>query len=316
MDFPTFHAVRIQDIATACFAIESGRIDMVGMMRAHMTDPHIVRKIIERRENDIRSCVGANYCLNYIYQGGMALCIHNAATGRELEMLQTIRPAQAKRRIVIVGAGPAGLEAARVAGERDHEVIVLEAMNDPGGQIRLTAQNVRCKEMMGIVDWRMAQCEKLGVRFSFNTWADTETVLAQNPDVVIVATGSMPHTEVCREGNEHVVSSWDIISGDVKPGAKALIFDDAGDHAALQAAETIAQASGRVEVTTPDRTFSPEVVSMNLVPYMRLLQKLATTFTVTFRLEAVRREGSELLATIGSGLWRREERAALRSDRR
>jgi N-methyl-L-proline demethylase len=117
---------------------------------------------------------------------------------------------------------------------------------------------------------------------------------------VIVATGGMPHTEVCTEGNEHVTSSWDIISGDVKPGTNVLIFDDAGDHAALQAAETIAQAGGKVEVMTPDRTFSPEVMSMNLVPYMRSLQKLATTFTVTYRLESVRREGSELVATIGS----------------
>jgi NADPH-dependent 2,4-dienoyl-CoA reductase/sulfur reductase-like enzyme len=299
-EFPTFHAARIQDVATARHAIESGKIDMVGMTRAHMTDPHIVRKIIERREDDIRPCVGANYCLDRIYQGGMALCIHNAATGRELEMPQTIKPAAIKRRIVIIGAGPAGLEAARVAGERGHDVVVLEAMNDPGGQIRLTAQNVRRKEMMGIIDWRMAQCERLGVQFRFNTWADTETVLAENPDVVIVATGGMPHTEVCSAGNEHVVSSWDIISGDVKPGANVLIFDDAGDHAALQAAETIAQAGGKVEVMTPDRSFSPEVMSMNLVPYMRSLQKLATTFTVTFRLESVRREGGDLVATIGS----------------
>jgi N-methyl-L-proline demethylase len=298
--FPTFHAARIQDVATARFAIESGRVDMVGMTRAHMTDPHIVRKIIERREEDIRPCVGANYCLDRIYQGGMALCIHNPSTGREREQPHRIAPAQTKRRVVIVGAGPAGLEAARVAGERGHEVMVLEAMNDPGGQIRLTAQHPRRKEMMGIVDWRMAQCEKLGVRFSFNTWGDSETVLSYHPDVVIVATGGIAHTEVCSAGNEHVVSSWDIISGDVKPGVNVLVFDDAGDHAALQAAEIIAQSGARVEVMTPDRTFSPEVMSMNLVPYMRALQKHATIFTVTFRLEAVRREGAELVATIGS----------------
>ncbi|MGF6726114.1 2,4-dienoyl-CoA reductase-like NADH-dependent reductase (Old Yellow Enzyme family)/thioredoxin reductase [Paraburkholderia sp. GAS41] len=308
--FPTFHAARIQDVATARYAIESRKIDMVGMTRAHMTDPHIVRKIIERREDDIRPCVGANYCLDRIYQGGAAYCIHNAATGRELTMPHTIAPASTKRKIVIVGAGPAGLEAARVAGERGHDVHVLEAMNDPGGQIRLTAQSERRKEMMGIIDWRMSQCERLGVRFSFNTWADADTVRAENPDVVIVATGGMPHTDVLSEGNEHVVSSWDIISGDIKPGANVLIFDDAGDHAALQAAETVAQAGGRVEVMTPDRAFSPEVMSMNLVPYMRTLQKLKTTFTVTYRLEAVRREGQELVAVIGSdyGGVRNEQR--------
>ncbi len=298
--FPTFHAARIQDVATARYAIESGKVDMIGMTRAHMTDPHLVRKITERREHDIRPCVGANYCLDRIYQGGAAYCIHNAATGRELTMPHTIEPAARPRRFVVVGAGPAGLEAARVAGERGHAVTVFEAMHEPGGQIRLTAQNPRRKEMMGIIDWRMAQCDRLGVRFRFDTYADADAVRAENPDVVIIATGGMPHTDVLNEGNAHVVSTWDIISGEVKPGVNVLLFDDAGDHAALQAAETIAQAGGKIEVMTPDRNFAPEVISMNLVPYMRSLQKLRTTFTVTYRLESVRRDGAELVATIGS----------------
>ena len=299
-EFPTFHAARIQDVSTARHAIESGKIDMVGMTRAHMTDPHIVRKIIERREDDIRPCVGANYCLDRIYQGGAAYCIHNAATGRETTMPHEIARAPARRKVVIVGAGPAGLEAARVAGERGHEVVVLEATNHPGGQIRLTAQNVRRKEMIGIIDWRMAQCERLGVKFKFNTWAEPATVQAEDPDVVIVATGGMPRTDVLREGNELVVSTWDIISGDVKPGSNVLIFDDAGDHAALQAAEVIAQAGGKVEIMTPDRSFSPEVMSMNLVPYMRSLQKLDVKFTVTYRLAAVHRDDNGFVAVVGS----------------
>ena len=92
-NFPTFHAARIQDVATARHAIASGKLDMVGMTRAHMTDPHIVRKIIEKREADIRPCVGANYCLDRIYQGGAAYCIHNAATGRETTMPHAIAKA-------------------------------------------------------------------------------------------------------------------------------------------------------------------------------------------------------------------------------
>jgi NADPH-dependent 2,4-dienoyl-CoA reductase/sulfur reductase-like enzyme len=97
-----------------------------------------------------------------------------------------------------------------------------------------------------------------------------------------------------------VVSSWEIISGEAKPGSNVVIFDDAGDHAALQAAEVIAGAGGKVEIMTPDRTFAPEVMGMNLVPYMRSLQRREVTFTVTFRLEAVRRDGNALLATVGS----------------
>ncbi|MDI7861839.1 NADH:flavin oxidoreductase [Rhizobiaceae bacterium n13] len=299
-DFPTFHAAKIQDVATARHAIAAGKVDMIGMTRAHMTDPHIVRKIVEGREDDIRPCVGANYCLDRIYQGGAAFCIHNAATGRELTMPHDITKADCRKKIVVVGAGPGGLEAARVAAERGHEVVVFEAASVPGGQIRLTAQTPRRREMISIIDWRMAQCEKKGVTFHFNTWAEAETVLAENPDVVIVATGGLPHTDVLASGNELVVSSWDILSGDVKPGSNVLIYDDAGDHAALQAADIIAKAGARVEVMTPDRSFAPEVMAMNLVPYMRTLQKLDATFTVTYRLEKVRREGNELVATVGS----------------
>ncbi|QJQ12853.1 NADH:flavin oxidoreductase [Pseudomonas putida] len=298
--FPTFHAAKIPDVATARHAIASGLVDMVGMTRAHMTDPHIVRKIIEGREDDIRPCVGANYCLDRIYNAGAAYCIHNAATGRETTMPHEIPKAVHKRKVVIVGAGPGGLEAARVAGERGHEVVVYELADKPGGQIRLTAQSERRKEMISIIDWRMAQCERLGVTFHFNTWADTAVVLDENADVVIVATGGMPHTEVLAHGNQYLVSSWDIISGDVKPGRNVLVYDDAGDHAGLQAAEFIARSGAKTEIMTPDRSFAPEVMGMNLVPYMRSLQQLDTTFTVTYRLKAVEKQGDQLLATIGT----------------
>jgi pyruvate/2-oxoglutarate dehydrogenase complex dihydrolipoamide dehydrogenase (E3) component len=154
--------------------------------------------------------------------------------------------------------------------------------------------------MISIIDWRMAQCEKRGVTFHFNTWADADTVLAEAPDVVVVATGGMAHTEVLEDGNDLVVSAWDIISGDVKPGSNVLVFDDAGDHSGLQAAEIIAATGAKVEIMTPDRSFAPEVMAMNLVPYMRSLQKQDVTFTVTFRLQSVTRQGNGLVATVGS----------------
>ncbi|WP_192246539.1 NADH:flavin oxidoreductase [Mesorhizobium silamurunense] len=298
--FPVFHATRIQDVATARYAIAEGKVDMIGMTRAHLADPHIVRKILENREHDIRPCVGANYCLDRIYQGAMALCIHNPATGREETMPHSVPKAQEKKKIVIVGAGPGGLEAARVAAERGHEVVVFEAAGKAGGQILLTAQSPRRREMIGIVDWRLAQCEALGVTFRYGTWAETETVRDEKPDVVIIATGGMPHVEVLTSGNDLVVSAWDIIAGDVRPGSDVLIYDDAGDHAALQAAEIIADTGAKVEIMTRDRSFSPEVMAMNLVPYMRALQNKDVTFTVTYLLESVRKEGNHLIATIGS----------------
>jgi len=297
---PTFHAARIPDVATARHAVATGQLDMVGMTRAHMAEPRIVAKIAEGREDDIRPCVGATYCLDRIYQGGDAFCIHNAATGRELDLPHEIALSETPRRVVVVGAGPGGLEAARVAATRGHHVTVFEAADQPGGQVRLAAQSRRRSELIGIIDWRMAQCAARDVEFRFNAWAEAGDVTALAPDIVIVATGGLAQQEILEAGNDLTVTAWDILTGDAKPGREVLLFDDAGDHAALQAAEVIAQAGSTVEVMTPDRAFAPEVMGMNLVPYMRSLQDKPVTMTVARRLHSVARAGNRLRATIGT----------------
>jgi NADPH-dependent 2,4-dienoyl-CoA reductase/sulfur reductase-like enzyme len=179
-------------------------------------------------------------------------------------------------------------------------VTVFEAADAPGGQVRLTALNPRRREMIGIIDWRMAQCAARDVEFRFNTWAEAEDVVALAPDVVIVATGGVPNTDILAEGNGLTVSAWDILSGDVKPGSQVLVYDDAGDNAGLMAAEVIAATGAAVEIMTPDRTFAPEVMSMNLAPYMRALQHRDVRFTVTWRLLGVAQEGNMLRARIGT----------------
>ncbi len=299
---PTFHASRIPDVATARHAIKSGLLDMVGMTRAHMADPHIVRKIELGREEDIRPCVGATYCLDRIYQGGEALCMHNAATGRELTMPHDIPKAEIKRKVVVVGAGPSGLEAARISAERGHDVNVFEAQANAGGQVRITAMTPRRREMISIIEWREAQCTAMGVTFHFNQYAETGDIVALNPDVVIIATGGLPNIELFETGQdaELVETSWDMITGDIKPADDVLIYDESGDHPALQAAEVAAEAGSKVEIMTPDREFAPDIMAMNLVPYMRSLQDKDVTFTVTRRLLNVERHGNKLLATIGT----------------
>ena len=300
---PVFHAAKIPDLATARHAVSAGLLDMVGMTRAHMADPHIVRKLEAGREEDIRPCVGATYCLDRIYRGGEALCIHNAATGRELTMPHDLAAGGVQKNIVVVGAGPAGMEAARVASARGHRVTVFEAAADAGGQVRLTAQSPRRREMLSIIDWRLSQCNKHRVKFNFNQWAEADDVVALAPDVVIIATGGLPNTELfeTKTGEQaHVITSWDLIAKDVQPAERILIYDESGDHPALQAAEIAAEAGATVEIMTPDRTVSPDIMAMNLVPYMRALQDKKVTFTTARRLLDVVPHGNKLIAKIGT----------------
>lgn len=301
---PTFHAAKIADIATARHAINSGLVDMVGMTRAHMADPDIVRKLMAREESSIRPCVGATYCLDRIYQGGEALCIHNPATGRELTMPHAaLGTSDALQHMMIIGAGPAGLEAARVASARGHRVDVFEAAPEAGGQVQLCARSPRRRDMMGIIDWRMEQCLAQGVAFHFNQWMEAEQVFGQLPDVVIVATGGFPDTDVWVENDAEVISAWDILSGNMKMPAHesdVLIYDETGDHSALQAAEILANSGACVEIVTPDRRLSPDIMGMNLVPYMRNLQDKAVEFTVARRLLSVSRQKNQLCATLGT----------------
>ena len=308
--FPVFHAARINDVATARHAIASGKLDMVGMTRALIADPHLARKVAEGREAEIRPCVGASYCIDRIYEGNEALCIHNAATGREASMPQVIaRTSGPVRKVVVVGAGPAGLEAARVAGERGHEVMVFEAAERAGGQVLLAVRSPRRRELIGIVDWRLARLEALGVTVRFGTYADAAMVLAEAPDVVFVATGGVPNSDVLGAGNELVVSSWDVVSGQVAPAERVLIYDDNGNHPGMQCAEMLADSGAAVEIVTPERYFAPEVGGLNHAEYARMFHAKGVRVTINSRVTAVRREGNELVATLGSDYdLRTEER--------
>jgi 2,4-dienoyl-CoA reductase-like NADH-dependent reductase (Old Yellow Enzyme family) len=302
------HASKVDDVASARHAIREGKVDLVGMTRAHIADPHIVRKIVEGREHQIRPCVGATYCLDRIYEGGEALCLHNAATSREATMPHDIPRAGVRRRVVVVGAGPGGLEAARVAGERGHEVIVLEAMPWAGGQLNLAIRNPRRRDLRGIVDWRLAECARLGVEIRYDTMADATTVVALAPDVVVIATGGQPQLPPDLSGDlDRVATGWDVLGGDVVPSGDVLFFDDNGTHSALSAAEMIARSGATLEIVTPERTFGIEVGGMNHVPYARVFNEYGTRITLHQRVLAVTAEGPKLRVEVGSDHSARRE---------
>ncbi len=297
---PVLHASKIDDVATARHAIREGKLDLVGMTRAHLADPHIVRKITEGREAEIRPCVGATYCLDRIYEAGEALCIHNAATSREATMPHEFDRVGQPRRILVVGAGPAGLEAARVAGERGHDVVVLEAMPWAGGQIRLAARNPRRRDLLGIIEWRESELARLGVEVRYDSYAETADVVAEMPDVVIVATGGLAQLPDLELGIDRVASSWDVLGGDVTPTGDVLFYDDNGSHSAMSAAELIARSGARLEIVTPERMLGVEVGGMNHVPYARVFNETDTRITLNQRVRSVRPESGRLCVEIGS----------------
>ena len=295
--FPVFHAARISDVAEARHAIATGRLDMVGMTRAHIADPHIGAKIVRGEEERIRPCVGAGYCIDRIYGEGEALCIHNPATGREATIPHVVpRSDGPKKKVVIVGAGPAGLEAARVCGERGHDVVVFEAADDPGGQVRICASWPRRREIIGIVDWRVAECERLGVVFRYHTFADAADVLGEAPDIVVVATGGLPNTSFLDAGEEFATSTWDILIGATRPGEDVLLYDDNGAHPGMMTAEMIGRSGARLELVTPERVLAPLVGGTNYPVYFKAFAETGVTITLNMRLREIHREGNKLKA--------------------
>ena len=293
-----FHATRIMDLPTAEHCVREGLVDMVAMTRAHMADPHIVAKMMRGEEERIRPCVGAGYCIDRIYVGGDALCLHNPATGRERTMPHVVRPAPGPRRkVVVVGAGPAGLEAARVAALRGHEVVVFEAASEPGGQVVLAARATWRRELLGITEWLAAEVEHLGVTVHLNRYAEAPDVLAARPDVVIAATGGVPNVGRVA-GAEHVVSVWDILGGQVEAGAEVLVFDDHGDHQGPSVVDFLATRGSAVELVTPDRMSAHEVGATNYPVYLASFYSKGVTLTPDRRLRSVEPEGNRLRAVL------------------
>lgn len=295
---PVMHAAGIRDVATARYAVREGLVDLVGMTRAQIADPYLVEKVVSGNEDRIRPCVGANYCLDAIYYGQGAKCVHNPATGRELSLPQVVVRASRRRRAVVVGGGPAGLEAARVLGERGHSVVLFEAASRLGGQVLLASAIPRRRDLVAIVDWRATECLRLNVDIRTDFLADVTDVLGESPDLVVLATGGLAAEPAVSAGAEFVTGAWDVLQRNVHPAGDVLLYDDVGDHAGLTTAECLADSGVSVEYVTVGRTIGPEVGDTNMVGYLAALAK--TRITIGHRLASVRCDGSRLVAVLTS----------------
>ncbi|UOA32872.1 putative N-methylproline demethylase [Sulfitobacter sp. DSM 110093] len=304
---PVLHAAGVADLATANFAVSEGHVDLIGMTRAQIADPHMVRKHLEGKDEEIRPCVGAGYCIDRIYRGGDALCLHNAVTGREGTFSHETRTADTTRKVVIVGAGPAGLEAARVCAERGHKVALLEAQSNPGGQIVYAARIPWRQNMIGITRWLYDRCVSLGVEFRFNTYAEADDVLSLSPNVVILATGGLPESGQIIGGDMLGNSTWDILSGEVSLGKKVLVYDETGGQSGPTVAEYIAGTGSQVDLMTPDRMIAEGVGVTNHAIHLRNLYGAGVNILPDWRLLKLERNESRINATIRNEYSAQEE---------
>jgi 2,4-dienoyl-CoA reductase-like NADH-dependent reductase (Old Yellow Enzyme family)/thioredoxin reductase len=303
---PVFHAQRVTDLNTAARAVEEGHIDMVAMTRAHIADPHIVKKLMEGRVDDIRQCVGAGYCIDRIYVGNDALCIQNAATGRERTMPHIIPKAGKRRRVVVVGGGPGGLEAARVAAERGHAVVLFERNAAPGGQVTLAAKATWREALTGITRWLAQQVTKLGVDLRLGVEATPALIEAEHPDVVIVATGGRPNPGDIK-GADLAVTTWDMLSGRVEPAENILLYDGTGQHHGASCAEFLAKRGALVEIATLDRMIAEEVGATNQPIHLRELYKLGVVMSPNLQLTEIYPEGNKRVAVLRNEFTHEEE---------
>lgn len=302
VSLPVIHAGGIADLATARHVLREGIVDMVGMTRAHIADPWLVTKLRSGQEERVRVCVGMNYCVDRVNQGKDALCGQNPATGRESTLRHRVsRDAERHPgKAVVIGGGPGGMEAARVLAERGHRVVLLEASGALGGQILMAAAGTTRRQLLGVSDWLAREITLLGVKIRYNVLAEVDDVLAERPDIVVVATGGTPR-ELCIEGAQHSASIWEVFESSALSG-EVLIFDDRGDHQAAVAAEVAARLGAKVTIATPDRSHFLELGPTNYAVVMRSLYRAGTEFIGDRDLVAIHRTDAGLAARLRNTL--------------
>jgi 2,4-dienoyl-CoA reductase-like NADH-dependent reductase (Old Yellow Enzyme family)/thioredoxin reductase len=254
VDVPVICVGRINTPRIAEFVLETGRADLVSMGRALNADPELPRKAAEGRFEDIAPCVGCcEGCIGTVMTGKPAGCIVNTAAGREREM--AIVPTEAPKRVLVAGGGPAGLEVARVAALRGHEVTLCEKGAKLGGQVNLASVAPFKQEISQVIKYLSHQAEKAGVTVQLGTEVTPELVDELKPDVVIVATGASPARPKGIPGidKESVITAWDVLGGRAAGDAKSAVIIGGG-LSGCETADFMADTSDNLAAEATDVT--------------------------------------------------------------
>jgi 2,4-dienoyl-CoA reductase-like NADH-dependent reductase (Old Yellow Enzyme family)/thioredoxin reductase len=299
---PTMIAGRYRTLQEGNQAIREGNADIVSFVRAMIADADLVAKTLAGQEERVRPCIACNQgCVAGIRTSlQRMLCTVNPAVGMERTLSEDlIKPAEIARKIVVVGGGPAGMEAARLAALSGHKVVLFEAQPRLGGTINIARRAPKLGGIADITHWLEQEISILGVDIRLSAYADANDVRAENPDVVIVATGSLPRMDgmqVSRpEGpvpgfdRSHVFSSHDLLHlPRERLGRSAVVLDDVGHYEALACAEYLIEHGVKVTFVTRHSSFAPHIeATVRTGPALRRLRRGDFTLVTGGRLVSI-----------------------------
>lgn len=298
---PILTTCRFTDLAEAEAALTDGEIAMVGMTRAHIADPAIIRKTLEGRATQIRPCVACNYCAAQTARGEQVSCMVNPSAGREEHWPEPIpaAPPDTTQNVLVIGGGPAGLEFARVAAARGHHVTLWEAEAELGGQLRVGARGHRRADLGKLTDYLSLEINRLGVVVELAKPATASDIIGFGADIVVVASGAKP-TPLTIDGWGEVESADHLSAGtEIRDGRQLVILDYEGGWRSASAVETASHHGAEVTVVTPQDSLLAHVNSFSRGP---LLQRLARAKIEVFVMHTAVRFTDDRTLTIRSGI--------------